>query len=63
MMLAMYIQELECFKGIFSLQIKGGVKPYQIPARHVAYTLQETFRKELQKLQGQKILVPLGTVV
>ena len=30
---------IQCFKSTFSLEIKAGVKPYQIPLRHVAYTL------------------------
>ena len=30
-----------CFKGTFSLQFKGGEKPYQAPPRHVVYAFQE----------------------
>ena len=48
----------ECFKGTFSLWIKGNVKPYEVPPRHVAYALQKTFKKDLARLQHQ-ILKPL----
>ena len=30
-----------CFKGTFSLQLKPGSKPYQVPPRQVAYALQK----------------------
>ena len=32
-----------CFKCTFSLQVKGNTKPYQVPLRHIAYTLQKPF--------------------
>ena len=34
-----------CFKGTFSIQVKDDAKPYLVPLRHVAYALQETFKK------------------
>ena len=33
------------FKCTFSLQVKDDVKPCQAPLRHIAYVLQEPFRK------------------
>ena len=33
------------FKGIFSLRIENDAKQYQVPPRHVAYALQEPFKK------------------
>ena len=49
-----------CFKGTFSLQTKDDVKSYQAPPRHATYALKKTFKKELERLQGQEILAPLG---
>ena len=37
-----------CFNGMFSLQLKPGSKPYQVPPRCVAYTLQKPFEEELE---------------
>ena len=51
---------IRCFKGIFSMQIKDDVKPYQAPPKHIAYSLQEVLLKELKMLQDQQILAPLG---
>ena len=48
------------FKGTFSLKVKDNVKPYQVPSRCIAHTLQEPFREELKMLQDQQILAPLG---
>ena len=45
----------ECFKNAFLLQIKDGAKPYQVLPRHVAYA-----PHELERLQDQQILTPLG---
>ena len=49
-----------CFKGIFSLQLKPASKPYQVPPRHIAYTLQKLFQEELQQLQELDIIMLLG---
>ena len=44
------------FKGTFSLKVKEDAELYQALPRCVAYTLQE----ELERLQEQEILAPLG---
>ena len=49
-----------CFEGTFSLQLKPESKPYQVPLRCVAYTLQKPFRDELDQLQVLDIITPLG---
>ena len=49
-----------CFKGTFSLQLKPDSKPYPVPPRHVAYTLQKLFKEELECLQKMDIITPLG---
>ena len=49
-----------CFEGTFSLQLKPDSKPYQAPPRHVAYALQKPFQEELERLQKQDIIPPLG---
>ena len=36
------------FKGTFSLQLKSDSKPYLVPPLHVAYTLQNPFKEELE---------------
>ena len=41
-----------CFGGTFSLQLKPGSKPYQVPPRHVAYILQKPFKDELDQLKN-----------
>ena len=51
---------IRCFKGTFSLQLKPDSKPYQVPPRHVAYTLQKLFKEELEWLQKMDIITPLG---
>ena len=50
-------------KGAFPLQDKEGTKPYQTPPRHVAYALQEPFKKDLERPQEQQIIVALGVEV
>ena len=40
---------LRCFKDTFFLQIKDGMKLYQTPTRHVAYSLWEPFRKKAMR--------------
>ena len=42
------------FKGTFSLQVKDNAKPYQVPPRHVAYTLQETIQKGTRKTTSNR---------
>ena len=37
-----------------------GDQPYQKPLRRVAYPVQEPLREELDQLQRQQIIVPLG---
>ena len=49
-----------CFDGTFSLQFKPDSKPYQVPSRCIAYNLQQPFREELEHLQQQDIIAPLG---
>ena len=49
-----------CFEETFSLQVKPDSKPYQAPLWCVAYALQKTFKVELEKLQRQDIITPLG---
>ena len=51
---------IECFEGIFSLQLKPDSKPYQAPPWCMAYALQEPFHDELERLQQQDIITPLG---
>ena len=49
-----------CFDGTFSLQLKPGSKPYQVPPRYLACALQKPFKKELERIQKQDIIAPLG---
>ena len=51
---------IECFEDTFSLQLKPDSKPYQVPPRHMAYALQKPFKEELEQLQEQDIIAPLG---
>ena len=44
----------------FSLQIKPGSKPHKVPQRHAAYALEKPFKEELERLQQQDIITPLG---
>ena len=48
--------------GTFSLQLKSDSKPYQVPLRCMAYTLQKAFKEELERLQKQDIIAHLGSV-
>ena len=52
--------KIGCFEGTFSLQLKPESKPYQVPPRHVAYTLQKPFKEDLEHLQKMNIITPLG---
>ena len=36
------------FEGTFSLQVKGGSCPYEMPPRRVAYALQKPLKEELE---------------
>ena len=47
------------FKGSLSLWAKDDVNANQVPLRHIAYVLQEPFKKELERLQEHQILAPL----
>ena len=49
-----------CFEGTFSLQLKPSSKPYEVPPRNEAYALQKLFKEELEQLQEQDIIAPLG---
>ena len=49
-----------CFDGTFSLEVKLDSKTYQAPLRHVANALQNPFNKELEQLQQQNVIMPLG---
>ena len=48
------------FDGTFSFQAKPDSKPYQVPPRCVDYALQKPFKEELEWLQQQDIMTPLG---
>ena len=50
----MYLQKLDASKEHL-LHIKDDVKLYQRLRRHVAYILQDPFRKELVSLQDQDV--------
>ena len=52
--------DIGCFKGTFSLQLKPNSKPYQVPPWQVAYALQKPFKEELECLQMMDIITPLG---
>ena len=51
---------IRCFKCAFSFQVKDDAKPYQVPPRYKAYTLEEPFNKELERIQEHQLLAPLG---
>ena len=42
--------DIGCFEGTFSLQLKPGSNPYQAPPRYVAYVLQALFKEQLRYL-------------
>ena len=44
---------------MFTLQTKEGSKPYQALSRHSMYALQQSFRKELERLQKQQVVMSL----
>ena len=46
-------------QGHFLTQSQRRHKPHQVPPNHVAYRLQESFYKELKRLQEQQMLMPL----
>ena len=54
------INGIGCFEGTFSLQLKLDSRPYQVPPRCLAYALQKLFKDELERLQQQGIIAPLG---
>ena len=43
-----------CFKGTFSLKLKDDAKPFQMPPRHVAYTLQVPFKKSYKDYKNSR---------
>ena len=45
---------------MLSWQLKPYSKPYQAPLTHIAYVLQKTFKEDLERLQQQDIITPLG---
>ena len=47
------------FKGTFSLQVKDDAKSYKLPPGNIGYVLQETFEKEIERLQEHQILTSL----
>ena len=47
------------FRCIFSVQVKAGMKPCEVPYRCMKYTLQEPFKNELERLKEQQIIAPL----
>ena len=49
-----------CFNGTFSLQVKPNSQPYQAHLRCIAYALHHPFKEELECLQQQDIMAPLG---
>ena len=48
------------FSVVESLQVKEGSHSYGVPPRKVAYVLQKPLKEELEGLQKQQIIVPLG---
>ena len=46
--------------GCFSLQIKSDSKPYKVSPKHAVYALQKPYKEELDRLQQQDIITPLG---
>ena len=49
-----------CFDGTFSFKVKPDSKQYQVPSWYLAYTFQKQFKEELERLQQQNIITPLG---
>ena len=49
-----------CFGGTFSLWLKLDSKAHKAPPRHMAYALQKSFKDELERVQKQDIIAPLG---
>ena len=47
-------------KGTFSSKVKDSAKPHQVQQRHATYTLQQPFKKELERLQEQQVLASIG---
>ena len=58
MVIMMFIG-IECLIGMVSLQVEDNAKPYQVALRHIAYALQELFKKELDRQQQHQIITPL----
>ena len=51
---------IQCIEGTFSLQVKEGSNSYQEPPRRLAYALQKQLNEELEELQKQQTVIPLG---
>ena len=49
-----------CLENMFSLQEMDSSQPYQVSPRTVAYALYEPLKQEVDKLQKQQLIVPLG---
>ena len=49
-----------CFEETSILQVKEGIQPYQVPPRRIACSLQKPLKEELEMLQRQQVIVPLG---
>ena len=56
----MILQELDFSMAHLVCGYKEASWPYQAPLRRVAYTLQQSLREELEWLQKQQIMAPLG---
>ena len=52
-------QKSDASKAHF-LEITMRMKAYQVPPRCMAYMLQESFKKELEWLEEQQVIAPLG---
>ena len=55
-----FFNDIGCFEGTFSLQLKPDSKPYQVPSRHVVYALLKPFKEKLECLQKMDIIKLLG---
>ena len=49
-----------CFDGMFSLQVKLDSKLYQATPWYIIHALQKPFKEEMERLQQQDIITPLG---
>ena len=56
----MIFSGIECFEGTFRLKVKDDSYLYLVSHRRVANVFQEPIKKDLDRLEKQQILVPLG---